>query len=270
MLAVVASAAVLLTGVDASGGGSGQAVTAEPRTDWPILLVRRAGGLRLADGGLRPLPHLYVTGDGRLIKQGPQIATHPAPALPNLRVRELSRQGLERLRELAAEAGIDRAPPEYGRPPVADATTTEVIYRSTTGRTYTHRAYALGFDTGTGEEQRDARRRLRRFLERLSAPAQSFDDTEIGREGSYTIAAFEIAARSQSSVHELPLPGAFSWPVRSVRLAQARVCTPITGPDATVLRRALRAASAFTRWKDDGADYVLSRRPVLPGESPCP
>jgi hypothetical protein len=270
-LLTAAAAAAALVGSGSLGPRAGH--EREPaggsQSEWPIVVVRHVGGLRLAGAGLRPLPRFYVAGDGRLVTLGPRIAGQPAPALPNLRVRQLSKTGIEALRGLALEAGLGQQPPDYGRPEVADATTTEVIYRAATGRTYSHRAYALGLRAGVGEAETKARQRLQHFIDQLATPAVTLGDENVGRDLQYRIPAFEIVARPTPPLGELPESFIAVWPVRSIRLAQAGRCTPVTGPDADLLERALRKASVLTRWIADGGHYLLSARPVLPDEAPC-
>jgi hypothetical protein len=272
-----AAASVALVGSGSLGAHAGH--DREPaevsQSDWPIVVVRHVSGLRLAGVGLRPLPSFYVSGDGRLVTLSPRIAVYPGPALPNLRVQQLSKTGIQALRGLAVEAGLAGRPPDYGRPPqtgrpeVADATTTEVVYRAATGRTYSHRAYALGLRAGLGTAETEPRQRLRRFIDRLASPAEALGAENVGPDLQYRIPAFEIVARATPPLDELPQTFATAWPVRSIRLAQAGRCTPVTGPDADLLERALRNASVMTRWIGDGRPYLLSARPVLPDEAPC-
>src|SRR3954451_6751560 len=69
------------------------------------------------------LPLVSVYGDGRVVTEGPVIAVHPAPALPNLQVREIDRSAVQDLVDRALAAGVgDTA--DLGVPPVADLPST--------------------------------------------------------------------------------------------------------------------------------------------------
>ena len=104
------------------------------------------------------LPTLLVTGDGRLIVQGPQIEIYPGPLLPNLQVRTISEAGIQQLLATGRRARPAHAFVEYTDPTnIADAPYT-VVTISANGDTFVHEAYVLGLggdgtesDEGAGE-----------------------------------------------------------------------------------------------------------------------
>src|SRR3954468_18183607 len=114
----------------------------------PVLSVSAEGGFVAPAALFNRLPKVFVSADGRFVTPGPQILIYPGPALPNLRQRQVTDAGIATLRELAEAAGLDRRPPDYGQPGVADMPTTVVTYRDAAGRTFVHRVDALESDLG--------------------------------------------------------------------------------------------------------------------------
>jgi hypothetical protein len=293
---VLVVAAVGALAVTALGGGRGSTANApggaaaagegagseERVVGPPILDVADEGGFIGPAADFGRLPTFYVSGDGRLITPGPQVLVYPGPALANLRQRQLTHAGRVALRGLAEAAGLAHRPPEYGRPPVADAPTTIFVYRDADGRTFVHRVEALDFDARLTPSQVDARRGLRHLLEQLADPEGSLGAGEVGADTAYAAEAFRIRAEpvepvSGDGASSAPSSGpsttatpALPWPVASVSLAQPASCTPVTGPDATVLRDALATANQLTSWTQDGVVYQVAIREVLPGEPACP
>jgi hypothetical protein len=281
-----------LAGADPAGEPGTTSPTREPRAETvssaPLVVVEDVGGF-VAPGVLfNRLPRAYVTADARLITPGPMILIYPGPALPNLRERALDPVALGALRALAAQAQLDQPPPDYGTPPVADATTTVVTYRAEDGRTFVHQAYALdigrgpdGGDDGLTEAQRDARARLQHFVDSVADPAAL--GPGVGSDLRYVPQAFVVRAAPVDDAEgaeqpgtgtgtgnpAVPAPTVQAWPVESVRLAQSGTCTPVTGPDAATLHTALSQANQLTRWSQDGQVYAVSVRVSLPGEGLC-
>ena len=237
----------------------------------PVLTAGEEGGFVPPDFQFGRLPSAFVTADGRLISVGPQILIFPGPALPNLRQRQLTEAGVLRVRQLAEDAGLAHRPPDYGLPPVADVPTTVFTYRDAEGRTFVHRVEALGFDGGLTPVQVQAREALRRLLGQLADPEGSLGASQVGPDTAFEPDAFRIrAAPAPDGPGEDGIePQLLPWPVDSVSLAQPADCTPVTGPDAALLRRALGTANQLTRWTQDGVTYTVQIRPVLPGESAC-
>ncbi len=113
------------------------------------------GGFVPVDYDFLNLPSLLVTGDGRVIEQGPQIEIYPGPLLPNLQQRTISEAGIQALLRLAEEHDLFRDV-EYENPTnIADAPFT-VVKISANGATYEHNVYALGLG-GDGTETDEAR-----------------------------------------------------------------------------------------------------------------
>src|SRR5207247_852394 len=134
-----------LGAVLAAGPGA-TAATGTPASGAPLLDVTVGGGFVTPAFAFSTLPEYYVTSDGRLITQGPQIMIYPPPALPNLQVRQLSAAARTKLVAAAGKAGLTGKAPDYGRPGIADVGTTTITLR-TGAKTSVHAIYALGFDT---------------------------------------------------------------------------------------------------------------------------
>jgi hypothetical protein len=108
--------------------------------DAVVLSITDVGGFVPSDRTFTTLPRLLVTGDGRVIQEGPVIAIYPGPLLPNLLQRSITEAGIQRLIDLADEHGL-LGDETYMRPGnIADASETIVAItvnarRSSIGRT---------------------------------------------------------------------------------------------------------------------------------------
>jgi hypothetical protein len=246
----------------------------------PILDVTVAGGFTTAEYAFSTLPQYYLTADGRLVSQGPQIMIYPAPALPNLRSRQLNGSARSKLLAAAARAGLTRKAPDYGRPGVADVGTTTITLRSG-GKTYVHAIYALGFDPGPATPgltagQKAARAKVETFVKLLGDPRKSFGTASVGPDKELAPTAFRVRATvapiadpSKPTVPGdlVPAP-ARDWPVAAVILASATECAPV--PATPALLAELRQVSQIQQWRQGGVVYNATLRPILPGEPTCP
>lgn len=243
-----------------------------------LLQIDTGGGFVPMGYDFRSVPDLTVYADGRVIVHGPQIEIWPPPALPNLQVEQLSDAELEALITAAMDAGLLGEIPDYGQPAIADAPSTFVTLVFD-GREYVHVANALGLgeggawlgddvgpgDVGLTQEQLDARITLQGFLTDVYDAVGATGDGE-----PYEITAFAIQAWAAPDLEgDLEFePQVLPWPLET-SLADVTECIVVDGADAEVLLETLAGANLETRYSQDGAEYQVFFRPLLPHENEC-
>jgi hypothetical protein len=197
---------------------------------------------------------------------------YPGPVVPNLLVRRLDAQGMEKVLTAAKEAGILTEPIDYGQPPVADVPDTVVIV-NVNDQSYTQGANALGGDFGTDNltpAQIDARAKLAKFVDSMSNLEALVGADHIGPEQPYTINGWRMRATvaDQLPTGE-PAPTVVPWPVTSLPLASIGECTAATGDVGAQVTDTMTAANQLTFFTDAGKTYQVLARPLLPDETGC-
>jgi hypothetical protein len=268
---------------------------AYPRgADELVLQIEYTGGFLTPEATFAEVPFYSLYGDGRLIFAGPMIEIYPPPALPNLRVRQLTDEGMARLLERAAEAGLLEEGRDLGYPPVADAPTARFTLQLEEG-TYVTEVYALGFegdqdprgevppadgseapsDSTLTEEQLEARQRLLDFQAALFDLDAWLGD-EIGPDEEYLFEALavRIAPPPPEPDPEELEPALFSWPLADLgtlgRSEDGHRVAVIAGGELEQLRPQLLSANTLTLWESEGETYHLAFRPLLPHETEAP
>jgi hypothetical protein len=239
-----------------------------------VLSVTDVGGFVPSDRTFTDLPRLLVTGDGRVIQEGPVMAIYPGPLLPNVLQRSITEAGIQRLIDLADEHGL-LVDVTYTRPGnIADAGET-IVTITVNGETFEHRAYALGLGGAPdGGETDAARARLFDFVVAATDLASDPAADEIGpeepfRSDSYLIRAFEAETREPTGDAPIDLePTLVDWPADApVRLAAAAECAEVP---TDRFARLFEDANQLTRFVDDGVAYSLAVTPRVPGRSCSP
>ena len=87
---------VLLTGCSLSSQAPSGGVVVHPGGNAVVIRIEHTGGLVPYETLFTNLPAFTVTGDGRVIVQGPVAEVYPGPALPNVLVRASPRRGSSR------------------------------------------------------------------------------------------------------------------------------------------------------------------------------
>ena len=183
-------------GGDDGSGGTTETATGEAGTAWApgkdtvIARVRTGGGFVPQEVGFSEVSQVVVFGDGRV------LLTTPSAGMPNAfvprTVRTLDDAGLQMVLDQAEEAQLLQTPPEYGQPGVTDVPSTAVSL-ATADDTYTHSAYALGFeDPGLPAAQTAARTRLDGFVKWL----EDIDDERGRRRQQVRGLAVAVAGRA--------------------------------------------------------------------------
>src|SRR6266540_2817754 len=91
--------------------------------DQLVLRVEQVGGFISPAYLFTRVPMFSLFGDGSVITEGAQIEIYPQSALPPLLVQQLTPEGVQRLLELAREAGLMDKDAQYFNARIADAPT---------------------------------------------------------------------------------------------------------------------------------------------------
>lgn len=237
------------------------------------LLLRVA-----ADGGFVPpgylvtrLPSLSVYADGRVIEPGAVPAIYPGPAANPLVIHQLGKDGIEGIRAAARGAGLAGPDRTYDNAQVMDVETTVITYWDASGP---HRLsiYALGFEPapGASAEERAARTAAANLVRQVRAYVDATPGAPFGP------AAYRIyATRATEPATGQPAPNLLDWPAALPALASlpavsrppGAACGVIEGAALAPFTTLLGSATAITRYRQDGAEWTLAIRPLLPDEA---
>lgn len=277
-------------------GGVARAAQADPidhstGSDDLILGVKIEGGFTLPYVTLVQAPEFSLFGDGLIVTIGPTTLQFPGPALPNLRARRISPEGIQAILAEADTAGLLADDIFLRADEIADAGTT-TFTTTANGETVSISAYALGPDVPPGVVGSVAEiyRRLGEFQRLLGTleewlPAGSVVEADV----PYAIDRLQIIAIPVGNL-QVPLEPAGPpavWPLQPglgqiglplaetdsdlgglPEFGEAR-CATFEGDAAATLVTALTAANAQTAWESDGVTFALFPRPLLPNESGC-
>ncbi len=228
--------------------------------DEVVLEISYEGGFVPVEVAFQNLPTVLVTGDGRLIVQGPQIAIYPGPLLPNMQVRTITDEGIQQLLGLAADHGL-LTQREYDNPTnIADAPDT-VVTIAANGETYEHRAYALSLE----QEDDELRRMLADFVDEVTGDWMLSDNPELGPEqpleaDSYLVRSIPVDDLSGYEIE----PTVLDWPSDLPVLADATECLAIPAVEVGDL---FADANQLTFFTSDDVTYQLAVKPQLPGDA---
>ena len=252
-----------------------------------ILKIEQTGGFVPVQWMLARLPSFALYGDGTLLTLGAQIEIYPQPALPPVLVQHLTEDGIQRILELAEEAGLLGHDAMYMNHCVADVTTT-VFTVVADGGTHVVSAYALGFDEGKNnpcvpENQVEARKALVEFESQMadlskSLPAGSYDDPQPWDPTGLRLYVTEGDPSTEPGLNQTEI----AWPLEE-NLAEfgdpfgengdpgfGTRCGTVEGDDLATLLPLAQQATQITPWTSDGKTYGITFRPLFPDESGCP
>jgi hypothetical protein len=236
-----------------------------------VLRLEAVGGFVTPQYLVGRVPQLSVYGDGRVISEGPLPAIDPGPALPNLLVRRISVDSVQRLVDLAVAAGVGQSR-DYGRPAVADVGSTRVTVRTNSGDLVTE-VYALGFSEGLSATQRSNRAVVNTLLDRLSDLPGTLGVDSIGPEQQYQpteIAAFTTTYDTRDPTMATQPERAWAGPALPGTADRFGFsCLVATGAEATQVIAAAMAANQATPWTFEGKRWSITFRPLLPDEHAC-
>ncbi len=127
--------------------------TTLPAAEDVVLVVEDVGGFVPIEFALGRGPRYVLTGDGRLIFQGPMIEIFPQPLWPNYQVRQLTDDELDLVMDAILVTGIDQITDEVDDNSaniIADASTTVITYYDDQGP---HRFEVYALDIGEGQSE---------------------------------------------------------------------------------------------------------------------
>ncbi|TFV66464.1 hypothetical protein E4P40_25320 [Blastococcus sp. CT_GayMR20] len=264
------------------GSASPSSAVALPDGDEGTLVLQAefTGGFVTPETIPSRLPLASVYADGRVLVEGPVAAIYPGFAWPNVQVLDIGPDGVQALADRALAAGVAETD-DLGMPPLADVPSTRFTL-VTAEETYVREVYGLtetqGMpDTGLTEQQLAARGELSGLLDELTGLAVSEDGAPVPE--SWTPAAVAAVVRPWTPSEEdiaqgltpeprawpgPPLPGEPLGPFPDLG------CVTASGPEATAVIEAAKAANMLTPWLSaDGARWSLLFRPLLPHETSC-
>ncbi|HEU4356010.1 MAG TPA: hypothetical protein VFT27_10515 [Actinomycetota bacterium] len=275
---------------DGTGGGSGTtggtggsgSTGAEPiehptGADEVVLRWEYRDGFVPYEYLLKRLPSWTLTGDGRVIVEGPMIEIYPSPALPNVQVRQVSEDGVQAILRAAQDAGLMDGDASYDYRCITDAPTT-VFTTTAGGSTSVVSAYALGDAAGGNcpDVDVDARWTLAAFRDRLG-DLSWLPEGSVGEEEPYVADAVRIYVMPYQGQPDLPQEPV-AWPLEEPLdrfgkpveggLEDTR-CGVVSGSDLETLAPLMQGANDLTPWTSDGQEYRLILRPLLPDEHGC-
>ena len=230
-----------------------------------VVSIGLTGGFAPPGAVFAAVPTLVVSGDGRLIVPGAQTQQFPGPLLAPLFERTIPEAAIQKILNFADASRLLQKPPVYvAELNVADAPSTAVVL-SANGQTYTHSAYALGFDTPA---QTPARQTLADFVAALSDVNKYFGAANLGDETRFVAEQYRVQAR-KISTEEIaaidPDHNTVAWPAASgVSLASAGQCVVVQAVDVQAL---FAAATQTTVFADKGVTYQLAVAAMLPGDT---
>lgn len=225
------------------------------------------------------VPTFLLTGDGRAFTPGAVPAIYPGPLLSPMFERSVTKQGIEKVLKLADDAGLLGEELDYELPDgpvVMDASDTVVII-TVNGKTYEHRANALGMglpedntggDTGAVPEATPARQNLLQFVTLMGDIAKVAGASNVGPEGPWVPTEYRFQAMVVEDPTQFePAPTIVEWPVETgVVLADSAQCGKVAADKVDEL---FANATQLTFFQEDDVIYQLAIVGVLPGDAVC-
>lgn len=247
-----------------------------------VLRIEIQGGFVPMEWWATNLPVVSLMGDGSLIGQGAQIMIYPPPALPSLTVTGLNEDGIQAILLEADAAGLLDGDRSYDMPAIADAETT-VFTVNANGRTNVVSVYALSLGedvTDIPEEEREARRKLSRFMTLMTSTSGWLPTATIVTPGQqYEFEQLQIASQPEANAPQQDddiEPGEAQWPLATPLselgnpyFMEMSRCFVVEGSELATLLPMLQQTNTLTRWVSNKDRYLLYLRPLMPDETGC-
>lgn len=258
---VLAAVPIASCGLDSGG------IDLPPADDSPVLQLKSEGGFAPVAIILGQGPRYTLLADGRLISEGPVIAIHPGPLVPNYQVTRITDDQMRSVLDIVEELGLPDMVDEVDdtlTSQVADATTEVVTYWDDNGE-HKYSVYALGIDP---DPKRPETKLFAELLELLAQLASAVDSTPfVATQVQYVVGPGFI---------DPEFPDLRDWPLQNNdfngwrTLPNGWQCQVQGGPVPSVFDDATTA----TQWQhpdpEVGAEpFQILVRPLLPGESNC-
>jgi hypothetical protein len=261
-----------------AGGGAG-GIQHPTGRDQIVLRLSYEGGFVPLEYNLTQIPAFALYGNGRIVLPGAQIELYPGPALPAVNQRDVTEEGLQSILQAALDAGLGRGDRDYSdfaSTMIADASTAVFTF-SAAGKTSRVSAYALAElpdrPTGMPLEEFEARQALADLAERLGLLEQWLPEGSIGPEGPFAPAGYRLFVGPYRPAEDLPQEPAV-WPLATPLPTSGDdgtgyACLTVAGDDWSTLQPLARSANELTPWTNEGNEFTVLFRPLLPDESGC-
>ena len=228
-----------------------------------------------------PIPPIAtITGDGTYITVGPQDATYPGPALPNLIGRPISDAGRARLLAEAQRRGLLSGQADFTADGGVPGAATGRLELTVDGQrvTLTGSPEAeIQCVTTPCEAPPGTPAAFAAFWSSLQDPTWLGD--AVGRETPYSADRYALLIGPpppvEASVPQQILDWPLDAPIGTFGTAVAndsRRCGSVTGEDAAAMQPVLAEANQASQWVQDpstSATFGVVARPFVPGEDPC-
>lgn len=280
----------ILLAACSAGSGSGSGSIVHPGGNDLVLRVEYRGGFVPAAYHFTSFPSFTLTGDGRVIVPGAQIAIYPGPALPAVMVRTLTEEGIQAVLQEVARSGPLASSAEFrgAESFVADASDT-VFTLHADGRDVEVVVYALGTFDLAGEHPGISATEIASHL-----ALSGLNDKLMDLEGWLPASAWADASWSEFQPEALRLlvrnadsdvpddsgidSQLLDWPDASDPAAFGDAtfmdglrCGVVSGQDAKDWLAALSGANQLTRFTSGDHRYEVTVRFLLPDEPlECP
>lgn len=265
-------ALVALLSACAAKPAPGPTVTREFGPNVLVLRVDVMPGMLPVATRFTRLPTVSVYGDGRVLTPAPQPAVYPVPALPSLRVQQITTANVRHLVDLASQAGVGSGQ-DLGSPAIADAPSTRFTMRTNTGIASTT-VLALGMtpDSSLTAAQRAGRAALRDLVSALSDLTATFGP--LPAPVSFVPAGVAAVAQAWTDPHDpaVAAPVAVAWPgpaLPGTYVGMGLRCVSATGGEGQAVMAAAVHANALTPWTSGDGRFTVAIRPLLPDETGC-
>jgi hypothetical protein len=265
---VTALLGALALAVAACAPGTGDDIDLPNDPDAIVLQVRYEGGFAPIEYLLAAGPQYTLLADGRLIHEGPVVASYPGPLVGGYLVTQLDEKAMDAILDLVVDVGLPNIDFEYddsAADRVMDAGNAVATYWDDQGK-HVYSVYALGLGDFSSRRSTKALDDLVALLKHL---------TVVGASTPYEPARIQVLAGigltnpEFDDVRDWPLTdtGLSSW----TPVAESWVCRTY-GPEVLDL---FADATEVTRWRQPdsatGAESLtLLVRPLHPGEPDCP
>lgn len=247
--------------------------------DEVVLRISYEGGFIRPGALFSTLPVFLVTGNGRAFSPGAMIEIYPGPLLSPMFERSVSKKGIEKVLKLADDAGLLREIPDYEMPdgPVVMDAPDTVVRIAVNGKTYEHRANALGMGlpddntaggTDAVAEVTPARDNLLKFVTLMNDVSTVAGAGNVGDEGIWVPDQYRFQAMVVDPTQWAePAPTIVEWPVETgVVLADSAQCAKVAADKVADL---FVDATQLTFFQEGDDVYQLAVVGVLPGDALC-
>ncbi len=234
--------------------------SAKSKTAIPSATTLRItfGSGGFGSSGARSVSLLLATRSGELYQSVPTTSSYPRPTLEAFSLLKLSKADYQSMIKLAVAANLNRRL-DLGTPPTADVPPLIVSY---VGITNVIQSFGIGDDT-MPTKQLEGRKKLKALIVFL----QSRPGAKVSRPTSIAVMPRNAEGQlsTDASLQQTPRP----WPAAASDLREMGGCKVVTGAEAIAAFTALRTANDLTPWTSSGYTYLVSARPVLPGDPGC-